>query len=98
MMAPVAFVSLCGISFMNGQGIHHSSEAPEYLRLCIQFVVMLNILSMALALIAAAQRARAIRNSMWPFTPAWAGLMFPLVTNCEVAVMMEQFFAPCAMP
>eukprot|EP00966_Prymnesium_polylepis_P017949 414219-Prymnesium_polylepis.1 len=78
MMAPVPFVTMAFYSVLAGQGITHHDDAPVSLRLCVAVLVVLNMLNLILTAWAAFQRRRALRAALWPLSPAWASLTFPL--------------------
>ncbi|KAL1530190.1 hypothetical protein AB1Y20_001106 [Prymnesium parvum] len=92
-MAPVAFVSLGAFSVMAGQGIVHDAHAPEELRPVVKLMALANFASFNLTLLAALQRVPSLRQALWPFSPAWAGLTFPLVSNCTVAVLLANYYS-----
>ena len=94
MMAPVPFVTMAAFSVMTGQGVVHNDDAPPWLRVCVAVGVVLNVCNMVLIAVAAVQRRRALRAALWPLSPAWASLTFPLVSNCTVAVLLANHYNP----
>jgi len=94
MMAPVPFVTLGVFALMRKAGVIHVGDAPDWLRLVVNCLVILNITNLLSTALAAVVRRRSLRASLWPLSPAWASLTFPLVSNCTVSVLLANYYNP----
>ena len=90
------FVTLALFAVLRTERVEHPAEASPPLRMLLHALLVLNIASVKLTALAAWLRRRALLASLWPLSPAWAALTFPLVSSCLVAVLMANYYdAPC---
>ena len=80
MMAPVPFVTMALIAQRTAD--HEPLLGP----VGMDCLFLLNTFNLLVTVACAVQRRRQLAKTLWPFSPAWASLTFPLASNCTVAV------------
>ena len=85
---PSIFVLMAPIPFVTTAMFHMrvSTHAPLLGNNGRAVCFILNTLNVIIAFGCAFQRRRALCSMLWPMSPAWAALTFPMVSNCAVSV------------
>jgi hypothetical protein len=98
MMAPVPFVTMAAFAVLQGEDVQTYADAAGWLRVCMPYLFVLNVANVLLTALAALQRRAALRAALRPFSPAWASLTFPLVSNTTVATLVAHFYSHHSAP
>ncbi|KAL1508499.1 hypothetical protein AB1Y20_004600 [Prymnesium parvum] len=80
LMAPIPFVTIAMFACRP-----HPNE-PLLGPVGKNIFFVLNTVNVILAFVCAFQRRSALRRTLWPMSPLWASITFPLASNCSVAI------------